>query len=130
MQQLLFPELRQAERLPRASSKRGDLKLDEVKTQWEAFQYLRRDLESLLDRLGDVMISVRQIRTVFGITPAAVRRAAARGKVRKSGRRRKRYHVRDVLLAVLRSGAGRIRRPRYDGNGATKGDTLEGAGSV
>jgi hypothetical protein len=88
------------------------LRLDQVKTQWDAFQSLGQDLAAMIDRLGDVIASANQIHTTFGITPTIVRRLAAGGKVRKAGRRRKRYHVGDVLRAVLHGGTGRIRRPR------------------
>jgi hypothetical protein len=95
-----------------AASTQPALKVDQVKAQWDAFQSLRRDLESMIDRLGDDMASANQIQETFGITPTTVRRLAASSQVHRTGRRRKRYHVRDVLLAVLRSGTGRIRRPR------------------
>jgi hypothetical protein len=95
-----------------AASTPPALKLDQVKAQWDAFQSLRRDLESMIDRLGDDMASANQIQETFGITPTTVRRLAASGQVHRTGRRRKRYRVRDVLLAVLRSGTGRIRRSR------------------
>jgi hypothetical protein len=94
-----------------STSKQPTLKLDQVKTQWDAFQALRRYLETMIDRLGDVLASANQIHDTFGITPTTVRRLAAGGKVRRLGRRRKRYHVGDVLRAVLHSGTGRIRRP-------------------
>ncbi len=86
------------------------LEVDQVKPQWDAFQALRRDLEAMIDRLGDVFASTTQLHADFGITPTVVRRLAAAGKVRKLGRRRKRYHVRDLLLAVLHGGTGRLRR--------------------
>jgi hypothetical protein len=95
-----------------AATKPPTLRLDQVKTQWDAFQSLRRDLAAMIDRLGDVMASANQIHATFGVTPTIVRRLTARGKVRKTGRRRKSYHVRDVLLAVLDGGTGRLRRPR------------------
>ena len=104
------------------------LKLDQVKSQWDAFQSLRQDLESMIDRLGDVMASTSQIQATFDITPTTVRRLAANGKVRKIGRRRNRYHVRDVLLAVLHGGTGRIRRPRSAGDSQADGPVGEPVG--
>jgi hypothetical protein len=95
-----------------AATRPPTLRLDQVKIQWDAFQSLRHDLAAMIDRLGDVMASANRIHTTFGITPTIVRRLAARGKVRKVGRGRKRYHVGDVLLAVLHGGTGRICRPR------------------
>jgi hypothetical protein len=111
-EQLLFAELPPVTRRLVTVSTRASLKLDQIKTQWDAFQALRCELESLVDRLGDVLASGSQIQARFGITPTTVRRLAARHQVRKVGRRRKRFHVRDVLLAVLHSGTGRIRRCR------------------
>jgi len=112
LEQALFTEPPPATGTLVAAASLPTLKLDQVKSQWDAFQSLRRDLESMLDRLGDVMASASQLHASFGITPTTVRRLAAHNKVRKVGRRRKRYHVRDVLLAVLHSGTGRIRRRR------------------
>jgi hypothetical protein len=110
-QTILFGEPSQTNS-PLAATKPPTLRLEQVKIQWDAFQSLRRDLAATIDRLGDVMASANQIHNTFGITPTIVRRLAAKGTVRKTGRRRKRYHVRDVLLAVLHGGTGRIRRSR------------------
>jgi hypothetical protein len=112
LQTALFTELPQATGTLRSASSLPSLKLDQVKTQWDAFQSLRQDLESMIARLGDIMASASLIHATFGITPTTVRRLAAHNRVRKVGRRRKRYHVSDVLLAVLHCGTGRIRRPR------------------
>jgi hypothetical protein len=111
-EQVLFAEPRHPTGTLVGPSIMPTLKLDHVKTQWDAFQSLRRDLESMIDHLGDLTASASQLYANFGITPTTVLRLAAQNKVRKVGRRRKRYHVRDVLLAVLYSGTGRIRRPR------------------
>jgi hypothetical protein len=111
-QPILLGEPLQAGSAPAVTTRPATLRLDQVKLQWDAFQSLRRDLAAMIACLGDVMTSANQIHATFGITPTVVRRLAARGKIRKAGRRRKRYHVGDVLLAVLHGGTGRIRRPR------------------
>src|SRR5262249_52839488 len=102
-------------------------RLDQVKVQWDAFQSLRQDLEAMIARLGDTMASACQIHATFGITPTIVRRLAAKGKVRKTGRRRQRFHVRDVLLAVLHAGTGRLRRPRSAARYGQPGSQLNAA---
>jgi hypothetical protein len=110
-QPIVFCDCPQASGAP-VATKPSTLRLDQVKIQWDAFQSLRCDLAAMIEHLGDDMASANQIHITFGITPTIVRRLAARGKVRKTGRRRKRYHVRDVLLEVLHGGTGRVRHPR------------------
>jgi hypothetical protein len=111
-QPILLTEPSQTRGALEAATKPTTLGLDQVKAQWDAFQSLRRDLAAMIDGLSDVMASANQIHAIFGVTPTIVHCLAAKNKVRKTGRRRKRYHVRDVLLAVLHGATGRVRRPR------------------
>src|SRR5262249_25361974 len=111
-EQVLIAKPLPARSAPGALSGLPTLKLDQVKTQRDAFQSLGRDLATMIDRLGDVMASAHRIYATLGVTRTRVRGLAEKGKVRKTGRRRKRYHVRDLLLAVLDAGTGRARRTR------------------
>jgi hypothetical protein len=80
--------------------------------EWQALQALQKDLSGMIERLDDTFLTAAEIGRTFGITRTMLNRLAAAGKVRRKGRQRKRFAVRDVLLAVLNSGEGRSRRRR------------------
>lgn len=93
------------------------MSIKNLKTEYEAYQAIRRQLVTEIEELDDTVASASAIRLDFRITPTVLRRLASAGKIRpiRRSRRRKarvRYRVRDVLLAIVRDGVygtGRIR---------------------
>jgi hypothetical protein len=88
-------------------------RLAQLASEWQALQALHRDPAAVVDQTEDLFLTATQIYQTFGVTPTALRRLAAAGKIRRTGcRARRTYALRDVLLAVLNLGEGRIRRRR------------------
>ena len=91
----------------------------DVKVEYQAYQAIRRHLAVEIQQLDLTTASAPELRRDFGITPTVLRRLVSAGRVRpvrKSRRRnaRVRYHVRDVLRALVADGiyaTGRVRRP-------------------
>jgi hypothetical protein len=94
-------------------TKRQDAgQLARVAGEWQALQALQKDLVGMVEQLDVSFLTAAEIGRTFGITRTRLNRLAAAGKVRRMGRQRKRFCVRDALLAVPNSGEGRIRRRR------------------
>ena len=95
--------------------------VQQLKTEYRAYQQLRRDLVTDIEQTNDTAVSPTELSRDFGVTPTVLRRLRSNRKVRpvrKSRRRnaRLRYRVRDVLLAIVRDGiygTGRIRNGHH-----------------
>lgn len=88
-----------------------------VKTEYRAYQEIRRELAAQIERLELPTVSASELRREFGVTPTVLRRLVSLKRVRavrKSRRRnaRVRYRLREVLLVLIADGmyaTGRIR---------------------
>ena len=89
-----------------------------LKTEYHAYQDIRREFAAQIERLELPTVSASELRREFGVTPTVLRRLVSLKRVRavrKSRRRnaRVRYRLRDVLLVLVGDGmyaTGRVRK--------------------
>ena len=66
------------------------MNINNLKTEYEAYQAIRRELVTEIEQMDDTLASPTAIRRDFGVTPTVLTRLASAGKIRPVRKSRRR----------------------------------------